>query len=161
MVNDKILDAVKINKVDYSAHLDYETEYWLNFQVTGTVGQILFVMGKGDEDRYICGAREFDNAEEVLDEIATIDHIQLGNLNNETAQQLANELAALQGKPEKAKLYMHKLFANRERINVYFKALIMRKLRKDHMHDIKKFMHEANDAARDAQKSWESTFDDF
>lgn len=161
MVDERILDAVKIDKIEHSAHHDWETEYWLNFQISGSIGQISFVMGKGAEDRYICGAREFDNTEEVLDEISNIDHIQLVNLNEETARQLSEQLANLQQKPEKAKLYQARLFGNRERISVYFKALIMRKLRKEYVPEINRFMHEANDAARTAQQMWEEYSQDL
>ena len=161
MVDDKILQAVKIENIEHSTHPDAETEYWLNFWIVASIGPTRFHLGEGNQDRYVCGARKYDDEDELLADITTIDHITYDNLNNATAQQIAQTLANAQGKPEKAQLYMNRLFSNKQRMDLFFKALIIRKVAREHRHEIKKFMHEANAMAAQVQKEWEKLSDDM
>ena len=157
MVNDRILKAVTIDRIEYSAEPDIATEYFLNLKVTGRAGEIGFVFGRGDHDIYITGAHEFPDIEDLLGWVAENDlDISVSNLNEETIGKLANELASLKGRPQKAGLYAGRLFPNRERTEVYLKSLILRKLGRGYRDDLEKFRDAANQVASVILTRWKS-----
>jgi len=109
--------SIEILDFEGDSHGDYETEYHMNFKITGTIGGKPFTVGKGDEDIYVTGAHKFDNIDELAEWIEEREHDATGVMAKYNEDEFEHVLKMILDKMKSEPKWRAKLEELREHCN--------------------------------------------
>jgi hypothetical protein len=128
-----------IDEFYFTTNPDVETEYWINFKLTGKFGEINYQIGKGDNDSYVVGAMNFDDEEELIEKLK--DSVEYFSLKKEKGKENIELIE-----------YENGLDLDEKSIEYKIRDKILDSLK--YHTDISKLLQETNQTATDVNKSW-------